>query len=805
MRVTLDWLKEFVDFDLTPEELADRLTMAGLEVDAIERIGEGIDDRVVVGKVISVERHPNADKLKICHVDVGAQKLQVVCGAPNVREGMLAPMALIGSNLPIGMTLKVAKIRGVESYGMLCSERELGLSEDASGLMELPEELPVGMRLNEALNLPTVVIEFDLTPNRPDCLSVYGIAREISAITGNPLRPIEINLIEQGPPVEEVTSVLIEDPDLCPRYTARVILDVKIAPSPWWMRWRLNAVGLRPINNVVDITNYVLMELGHPLHAFDYRKLEENRIVVRRAKDGEELVTLDGELRKLRSDMLVIADARKPVALAGIMGGEDSEVTDRTTEVLLESAYFNPVSIRKTSKALGMHTEASHRFERGTDIEGLVTASARAAQLMAEIAGGTICRGMADAYPKKRTRFHIKFRPQRCNYLLGTEISTEEMEDIFRRLKFKTLREPDGTISVEAPSFRPDIEREVDLVEEVARIYGYDKIPTFMPFGEVPEAEPNLRERLRNIARKVMLGSGLSEAVNYSFYDPGWFDMILLPEDDPRRRTVKLRNPLSREQSVMRTTLVPSLLENVSWNIRHQVRQVKLFELARTFWPKSDHPEELPLEREMLGGVLSGTMSAGTWCDPEREPDFFDLKGIVEELLDGFGVKEAKFIRSEEPFLHPGRSADLIVGGEKVGILGEVHPDVLERWDIPQRVYLFELDFDLLCEVSDLSRRFTPIPQYPKLTRDIALLVRSDLPSEEVTEIIRSFSPLISSVRLFDLYEGDRIPEGLKSLAYTIDFVSPERTLTDQEVDEELRRLLRTLEERVGAKLRGQI
>lgn len=805
MRVTLDWLKEFVDFDFTPEELADKLTMAGLEVDAIERIGEGIDERVVVGRVISIENHPNADKLKVCWVDVGGQKLQVVCGAPNLREGMLAPMALLGSNLPVGITLKVARIRGVESHGMLCSERELGLSEDASGLMELPEDLPVGTKLTEALNLPTVAIEFDLTPNRPDCLSVYGIAREISAITGNPLRPIRIDLTEHDPPAEEVTSVTIEEPDLCPRYTARVILGVAIAPSPWWMRWRLNAVGLRPINNVVDITNYVLMELGHPLHAFDYRKLVENRIVVRRAKEGEELVTLDGELRRLSTDMLVIADAHKPVALAGIMGGEESEVTDQTRDVLLESAYFNPISIRKTSKRLGMHTEASHRFERGTDIEGLVTASARAAQLMAEIAGGRICRGMADAYPKKRSRFHIKFRPRRCNYLLGTQISAEEMEDIFRRLKFKTSREPDGTISVEAPSFRPDIEREVDLIEEVARIYGYDKIPTSMPVGELPEAELNLKESLRDIARKVMLSSGLSEAVNYSFYDPNWFDMILLPEDDPRRRTVKLRNPLSREQSVMRTTLVPSLLENVSWNIRHQVRWIRLFELARTFWPKPDHPEGLPLEREMLAGVLSGSMTAGTWCDAEREPDFFDLKGIVEELLDRFGVEEARFVRSVEPFLHPGRSADLIIGEDKAGILGEVHPDVLERWDIPQRVYLFELDFDRLCEASDLSRRFTPIPQFPKLTRDIALLVRSDLPSEEVTRIIRTFSPLVSSVRLFDLYEGDRIPEGLKSLAYTIDFVSPERTLTDQEVDEELRKLLRTLEEKVGAKLRGQI
>jgi phenylalanyl-tRNA synthetase beta chain len=803
MRVTVDWLREFVDFDLTPEDLADRLTMVGLEVDEIERIGEGIDERVVIGRVLSVEKHPNADRLRICRVDVGEKTLQIVCGAPNVREGMLAPTALIGTRLPIGMTVKVAKLRGVESHGMLCSERELGLSEEASGLMELPEEMPVGAKVREALGLPTVVIEFELTPNRPDCLSVYGIAREISVVTGNPLRPVKVDLVEEGPTVKEVTSVIIEAPDLCPRYTARVILGVRIGPSPWWMRWRLNAVGLRPINNVVDITNYVLMELGHPLHAFDYRKLAENRIVVRKADEGEELVTLDGIIRRLRSDMLVIADAQKAVALAGVMGGEETEVTDQTVDVLLESAYFDPISIRKTSKALGMHTEASHRFERGTDIEGLVTASARATQLIQQIAGGRICRGMADAYPKRRSQIYIRFRPQRCNYLLGTEISADEMEDMFRRLKFNLSREADGTMSVEAPTFRPDIEREVDLIEEVARIYGYEKIPTFMPRGEVPEAQLNPRDKLRDMAREIMLSAGLSEAINYSFYNPDWFDMIMLPDDDPRRRTMKLRNPLSEEQSVMRTTLVPSLLENVSWNIRHQVREVRLFELAKTFWPETDDPNELPVEREMLGGVLSGSMSSGTWCDPEREPDFFDLKGIVEELLDRFGVRGLRFVRSKEPFLHPGRSADLILKDGGVGFIGEVHPDVLERWDIPQRVYIFELDFDALVEESDLTRRFAQIPQFPKVTRDIALLVDRDLPAERVTELIRTFSPLVSSVRMFDLYEGDRIPAGYKSLAYSIDFVSYERTLTDEEVEEEIKRLLEVLNEEVGAKLRS--
>ncbi|RKY00673.1 phenylalanine--tRNA ligase subunit beta, partial [Candidatus Poribacteria bacterium] len=684
-------------------------------------------ERVVVGRVLKVERHPNADRLRLCSVDVGGEVLRIVCGAPNVREGMLAPVALPGSKLPIGMTVGVATIRGVESQGMLCSEKELGLSEEAAGLMELPEDLEVGKPLTEALDLPIVVLDLDLTPNRPDCLGVYGVAREISAITGNQLKPLKISFEEGETPVEEMTSVTIEAPDLCPRYTARVILGVKVGPSPYWMKRRLEAVGLRPINNVVDVTNYVLMELGHPLHAFDYDKLAEGRIIVRRARDGERIVTLDGVERELRGDMLVIADPEKAVAIAGIIGGEETEVTEGTVNVLLESAYFNPISIRRTSKALGLTTEASYRFERGADVEGAALASARAAQLIQMLAGGTICKGMFDAYPEKIERARIRFRPERCNFLLGTEIEPSEMEGIFRRLGFGVEHNPDGTMTVDVPTFRPDVTREVDLIEEVARIYGYDRIPASLPKGEVPEPEINLRERLREIARDVMTGAGLSEAINFSFYNPKWFDMLGLGEDDPRRRTIKLRNPLSEEQSVMRTTLVPSLIENVARNVRHQTRDVKLFELARTFWVNPDDPQGLPIEREMLGGVLSGSVSTGVWCDREREPDFFDVKGIVEELLERFGITDFRFIRSNEPFLHPGRSADLIRAGRKLGFLGEVHPDVLERWEIPQRVYLFELDFDVLVEAANLDRAFKPIPQYPKIRRDIAVLVDVDL------------------------------------------------------------------------------
>ena len=851
MRVSIKWLKEFVDFDLSVEELADALTMSGLEIDTIEKLDSGLD-KVVVGQIARVRKHPTAEKLVLCDVDIGEKTVQIVCGAPNTREGMLAPTALVGAKLPSGMEIKAARLRGEHSYGMLCSEKELGFSDDAAGLMELSTDLAVGVSLAQALGRDDTALEIDLTPNRPDCLSISGVAREISAITGNPLNPPEISVLyffastamrknksvpEGDTAISSLTSVTIEDPDLCPRYAARIIRGVKIGPSPAWMQQRLEAVGLRGINNVVDVTNYVLMELGHPLHAFDYHKLTENRIVVRRARLREEIVTIDEETRDLTDDMLVIADAQNAVALAGIMGGLDSEVTVETTDILLESAYFNPVSIRKTSKALGMHTEASHRFERGADIEGLITAINRAAQLIQEVAGGEICRGIVDAYPIKHEPVKIQLRPERVNFVLGTDIPTSEMKDILTRLQFVVSEE----LQVTVPTFRPDVTREEDLIEEIARIHGYDNIPIVLPKGSIPQVEhigedgaesQSSKELLREKAASIMLKSSLSEAINYSFYSPNVFDLINLPADSPQRKVMSLRKPLSETQSIMRTTLIPSLLENVRWNINHQVADVKLFELSHAFSP--EQPDELPHEHEMIAGVLSGSMSAGLWNDKTREVDFFDVKGIVELLLEEFGITEYEIKPIGHPTLHPSRSAQIVMSSQakrsnlseakqsqrsegeakqsdlplraergNLGIMGEVHPDVLDNHDIPQRVYIFELDFDKLAELAQTERYFQTLPQFPGVLRDLAIVVSEDISSEEVTRIIKTAGgELITSLKLFDVYTGKPIPEGKKNLAYSIEYTSPSRTLTDEEVETVHQRIITQLSSEIGAELR---
>jgi len=796
MKVSIKWLRNYVDVDLSVDELADKLTMAGLEVDSVEKLDSGLD-KVVVGKIVNIRQHPNADKLVLCDVDADAETLKVVCGAPNAREGMAAPLALVGAELPSGMEIRAARVRGETSYGMLCSEKELGFSEDAAGLMELSNQFNAGTPLAEALGLDDTVLDIDLTPNRPDCLSILGVAREVSVITGNPLRKPNIAITEGDREASSLTSVTILDPDLCPRYAARIICGVKVTPSPAWMQQRLEAVGLRGINNVVDVTNYVLMELGHPLHAFDYNLLAENRIVVRTARQGEEIVTIDEETRKLTDDMLVIADAEKPVAVAGVMGGFDSEVTETTTDVLLESAYFNPISIRKTSKALGMHTDASHRFERGMDIEGLITAIDRAAQLIQEIAGGEICKHIVDAYPVKFERQKIRLRPERVNFVLGTDVPRDKMKDILTGLEFEVS--DDWEVAV--PTFRPDVTREIDLVEEIARIYGYDNIPFALPTGDIPLAETNAKAVLREKAKTVMLDCGLTEAINYSFYSPKVFDLIKLPEDSAYRKAMRLKNPISEEQSIMRTTLIPSLLENVRWNINHQVADVKLFELSSTYHPQGEG--ELPCEREEIAGAISGSVGLGTWADPKREVDFFDIKGIVEVLLEELGILEYEVKPTEHSTLHPARNAECYVKGESVGILGEVHLDVLDNYEIQQRVYIFELDFDKLAKLADTKKYFKPISQYPSVSRDIAIIVSSDVTSEESARIIQTAGgELITSVKLFDVYTGKSIPKGKRSLAYSIEFQA-DRTLTDEEVDEIRLKIIGKLEKEIGAELRG--
>ena len=798
MNVSIKWLKEYVDFELSPEALAERLLMLGMEIESIKRLGEGLD-RVVVGRINSVQKHPKADKLVLCNVDVGSgTDAQIVCGAPNAREGLVAPIALVGAQLPNGLTIKRAKIRGEESGGMLCSEQELAISDEASGLMELPEDTQIGAPIVEALGLDDVMLELEITPNRPDCLSMIGVGREISVITGNPLKLPEIDVQEETVDTHNLTRVTIEDPELCPRYAARVIRGVKIGPSPTWLQRRLEAIGVGTISNIVDITNYVLMEYGHPLHAFDYHRLAENRIVVRRAKPGETLKTIDAEERELTPDMLVIADAEHPVALAGVMGGFDSEITDQTVDVLLESAYFHPPSIRKTSKALGMHTEASHRFERGADPEGVIPAINRAAQLIVEIAGGEICSGIIDVYPGERETPNIKLRPERVNFVLGTEIADDDICGILTRLGFAVS----DTFEVRVPTFRPDVGQEIDLVEEIARVYGFDNIPTTLPRGDIPIPKVEPKADLRERVKTYLLQCGMMEAMNYAFYHPDVFDRLRLSSKDPLRQAVQIANPLSVDQSIMRTTLLPSLLANAQRNRNHQINDVQFFECSKVFIPNGT--DEYPNEPEYVAGMITGNLGAGVYGDPFRPADFFDIKGIVEGMLNRCGVSDYTITHTEHPTFHPGRRAEIRVKDKTLCVFGEAHPEVLENYDLPSKAYLFELDFEKLVDVVELMKQFEPIPIYPSVNRDLAIVLDADIPASRPIDIIESTEgELVSSLHLFDVYTGEQVPEGKKSLAFAIEYRSTTETLTDEIVDRVHGGILERLEQELGATLRS--
>ena len=816
MNVTLNWLKTYIDFDLSPSELADRLTMLGIEVESIKQLGAGLEG-VIVGSVSSIRPHPNADKLVLCQVDVGeAEELQIVCGAPNAREAMLAPVATIGATLPIGLTIKSAKLRGETSQGMLCSEKELGLSDDAAGLMELPADTPLGTPLSEALGLDDVVFELEITPNRPDCLSLIGVAREIRAETGNPLKLPSGDLKESETDIQELTSVTIDAPDLCPRYAARVIQGVKVGESPAWLQQRLESVGIGVINNIVDITNFVLMEYGQPLHAFDYHKLTAvkyglascalRRIVVRRAADGEHLTTLDEVERELTADMLVIADAEKSVALAGIMGGYDSEITETTCDVLLESAYFNPSSVRATAKALGISTEASYRFERGADPGVVITALDRAAQLIAELAGGTVCEGVVDVYPRQQPLTRIQLRPERVNFVLGTTIETAEMVQILNRLDFDV--ETSGDVyQVTVPTFRSDVTREIDLIEEIARVYGYDNIPTTLPKGDIPVPPPNPKTEIYNRIKRFLLAAGMMEVVNYSFCDPNCFDKIRLNANDPLRDTLKLRNPLSPEMSVLRTTLLPSLLENAQHNRNHQIDTIALFEIGSVFINNNQNGRSdlriATLEPERVAGILAGQIGEGVYSNPYRQPDFFDIKGLVEGILEVCGIVDYTLQKTDMPIFHPGRNAEVLLDDRRIGTFGEAHPTVLENYDLPYKAYLFEFDLEGLVDTAVFAKRFEPISIYPKVARDLAIVVDKEILSDMPTELIYATGgDIVESVRLFDVYEGEQVPEGKKSLAYTITYHSPTETLTDKAVNALHNKVVERLNQELGAELR---
>ena len=788
MRLSLNWLADFVELDAAPEVLADRLTMAGLEVEAIERVVPDFSG-VVVARVTRVEPHPQADRLRLAEVTSGSQGYRVVCGAPNLEAGRLYPFAPPGAVICGGQRIKPAKLRGISSEGMLLAEDELGLSPDHVGLMDLPQDLPLGQDLTAVLNLSDVVLEVAVTANRSDCLSILGLAREVAALLDVPLRHPEVRVAEhpfpgpsefddlEGPEIIR-PQVAILDPVHCPRYAARLLAGLTVRQSPFWMRRRLQVSGIRAINNLVDVTNYVLLEFGQPLHAFDFQRLQSGEIVVRLPRPEEDrFTTLDGQERRLDPDTLLICDAGRPVALAGIMGGLDSEVTPETSQVLIESAYFNPATVRRTAKRLGLSTEASYRFERGVDPEGVIDALERAAQLMAEVGGGRVVGPRLDEYPAPLQHPRLGLRVFRANQVLGTGFSTETVAALLKRLHLPAVCLDRENLAVQVPSFRNDLTREVDLIEEIARLAGFEDIPVTLPRGQVDTRRPGLEARLRDQTRQLLLGLGFFEVINYAFQSEQLEVLAAAAGAAP----LVLANPLSEEQAVMRTSLIPGLLDSLRRNTLKQVLNLRLFETAKVFLPQPG--ADLPREEGWVAGLMYGAREEVSWAAASREAvTFFDLKGVVESLLEGLQIPDVNFHpEALPPYLS--RGARVYAGAKELGCLGEVAPGIGERLDLEGAIFVFNLNLSALAQAA-APPLFSPLPRYPALYRDLALVLPEGVPTAQVSAALyRHGRPWLEEARLFDVYTGDQVPPGKRSLAFRLTYRDQERTLTDDLVN----------------------
>jgi phenylalanyl-tRNA synthetase beta chain len=803
MQVPLSWLREYVDIDLPPHELAHRLTMAGVEVGEVTELGGW--ENCCVGEVLAVNPHPNADSLQLCRVNPGdGTGMEVVCGAPNVAAGQRICFARVGAtlyNTHTGRreTLKAARIRGVVSEGMICSELELGLGEGHEGIMMLPEDAPIGMPLDDYLG--DAILDLEITPNRLDCFSILGVAHEIAALTGRKVRTPEVSYREDGPPITQEASVSVADPDLCRRYTASLIQGLKIGPSPQWLQDRLTRAGLRPISNVVDVTNYVMLEFNQPLHAFDLDKVRDKTIIVRRARPGETLETLDGVSRELNTEVLVIADATDPVGLGGIIGGANSEIGPETTSVLLESATFDSYNNRRTADTFRLHTDASQRFEKGLRPELAPCALRRATQLIQQVAGGVIAQGIYDVYADASSPAPtVTMTRRRLKQILGMEVSLKQVEEVFHALEFQTERVDDDAVSVTVPYWRSDINIEEDLIEEVVRIIGYDNVPTTMLATPIPYRQPMPMTELRGRVREALAAVGLQETISYPVVSRE--DLEKVNYAVAGANLLRLANPMSTEHDHMRPTLLASLLSTLSYNEGHNEGPFRFFEQSRVFLPRDN---QLPEEREVAAGVISGLRSEPSWLVDNGPLDFFDAKGMLDSALALLGLTPSwePDDAGENPALHPGRTARIMCSGSQVGVLGELHPTVTERYDLRHRpATVFELYLDALLSLPARSgRNFRPLTRFPSAHRDVALVVPEAVPAGKVQEILDRHR-LVERVELFDVYTGENLEAGAKSLAFHVYFRSPDRTLTAEEVNRTLDGLLRTLQRDVGATLR---
>ena len=799
MKVPLSWLREYVDLDLPVEELAHRLTMAGVEVGEVLRVGGW--EHCYVGQVLSVRAHPQADRLSLCLVSTGSEELEVVCGAPNVAADQKVCFAKVGANLYDSHTgkqeaLKAARIRGVVSQGMICSELELGLGQDHEGIIILPDEAPVGLALDQYLG--DNILDLELTPNRLDCLSIRGVAHEVAALTGKMVREPDLTYPEEGLPVDGQVSISIADPDLCHRYTATLIHGVRIGPSPHWLQERLTRAGLRPINNVVDATNYVMLEFNQPLHAFDFRRVQQSTVVVRRARIGETLVTLDGVERRLDPEVLVIADAQDAIGIGGVIGGAGSEIGTDTTAVLLESATFNGYNNRQTAQSQHLRTDATLRFEKGLRPELAPIALRRATRLIHQVAGGQVAQGIIDVFPDGPSPQTVSLTQKRLKKVLGMEIDGETVEQVLTSLGFQCKQAGSGCLQVDIPYWRNDVGIEDDLVEEVVRIIGYDSVPTTMISTPIPYRSPAPEADLRELMKDTLAGAGVQEVISYPLVSLEYLERV--NGLDGSSLPLRILNPLSSGQEYLRPTLRASLLATLAANQGHSEGPFRMFEVGNTFHSR---PEELPHEQQMLALLVSGRRWATSWLEDSSLVDFFDAKGLVETVLDRLGISAA-FEPAEDSFFQGGRCAGIKVGNINLGVIGEVHPAVRDSFDLnPSPVALVELDLEALNEVAQWKqRRFKTLSRYPAATRDLALLVPAGVPEGRLQDII-AHHPLVEQVELFDIYSGENIPAGTRSLAFHVYFQSHERTLTTEEVNRSLQSLLHTLEREVGASMRG--
>lgn len=811
MQVSIKWLKDYIDFTETPEQLADKLTMAGIPVENVVDPGEGLE-KVVTGRIEKIEPHQNSDHLQICTMNVGlAENIIIVTGAQNVAEGQVVPVAMVGAHLPNGMKISKGKLRGVVSNGMLCSAQELKLDleklpeEQKTGIFILPSDTPIGIPAKEVLGLNDVVLEFELTANRADCFSVIGLVREIAAITGNKPHFPEITVQENDPTkLNDIFSVEIADPDLCSRFSTRMLKNVKIGPSPEWMQQRLEGAGIRAINNVVDVTNFVMIELGHPMHAYDYDKIAGQKLIARRAIEGEELHTLDDTSRKAKGEMLVIADSEKAAGLAGIMGGFETEITDTTNTVILESADFYGPCIRRTARACGLSSEASGRFERGIDSETTIKALNRAAQLLQDMGACTVCHGVVDVYPTPKQTTNVQFTADQINKHLGTEITKETMLDIVKSVGFEVISDVNEVVTVKVPSWRNDVTRMADIAEEVARLYGFDKIKASLPEGTCMQGTQSAKQTFIDTVKASLSSQGLYETISFALTNEETFDKLNVPQDSELRQAVPIMNPLSDEYPLVRTTLLSSVFDNLTRNLARKNDDVALFEIGSVFFPKALPVTELPNEVLKIAGAITGRRHLQGWNQSNDMVDFYDAKGIIEELFNTLRVNRYTVEAGTHYAMHPGKTALFKKGRDIIATVGEVHPAVLEAYGITKPVYIFELDVNTVMKYMAKDLKYKALPKYPATSRDLAMLVDIDVNAADIEKAMtKAAGQNLTQITLFDVYTGKQVEEGKKSLAFSLTFQSNDKTLTDAEIDPAIEKIVAKLQKDFNANLRG--